>query len=62
MKELADRWAVFMPGVTARERERNFFVIFSAMAGAVAVARLFPEPADRERVLASVRDYLLASF
>jgi len=62
MKELADRWAVFMPGVTAKEREHNFFVIFSAMAGAVAVARLFPEPADRERVLASVRDYLLASF
>jgi TetR/AcrR family transcriptional repressor of nem operon len=62
MKELADRWAVFMPGVTARERERNFSIIFSAMAGAVAVARLFPEPADRESVLATVRDYLLASF
>src|SRR6266545_3532580 len=62
MKELADGWAEFMPGVTAKERERNFFVIFSAMAGAVAIARLFPEPADRQRVLASVREYLLASF
>ena len=62
MKKLTDRWAEFMPGVTARERERNFFVIFSAMAGAVAIARLFPEPSDRQRVLASVRDYLLASF
>src|SRR5438094_7932409 len=62
MKELTQRWAEFMPGVTARERERNFFVIFSAMAGAVAIARLLPEPADRERVLASVRDYLLASL
>jgi TetR/AcrR family transcriptional regulator, transcriptional repressor for nem operon len=62
MKELMDRWVVFMPGVTAKQRERNFFVIFSAMAGAVAVARLFPEPADRERVLAGVREYLLASF
>jgi TetR/AcrR family transcriptional repressor of nem operon len=62
MKELADGWAEFMPGVTAKERERNFFVIFSAMAGAVAIARLFPEPADRQRVLASIRDYLLASF
>lgn len=41
MKELADRWAEFMPGVTAKERERNFFVIFSAMAGTVAIARLF---------------------
>jgi TetR/AcrR family transcriptional repressor of nem operon len=62
MKEVTQRWAEFMPGVTGRERERNFFVIFSAMAGAVATARLFTEPADRERVLASTRDYLLASF
>jgi len=62
MKELTQRWAEFMPGVTARERERNFFVIFSAMAGAVAIARLLTAPADRDRVLASVRDYLLVSF
>jgi TetR/AcrR family transcriptional repressor of nem operon len=62
MKELANGWAEFMPGVTARERERNFLVIFSAMAGAVAMARLFTEPADRQRVLASTRDYLLRSF
>jgi TetR/AcrR family transcriptional repressor of nem operon len=62
MKELTARWAKFMPGVTERERERNFFVIFSAMAGAVAIARLFPEPADRQRVLDSTRDHLLASF
>jgi TetR/AcrR family transcriptional repressor of nem operon len=62
MKELTQRWAEFMPGATARERERNFFVVFSAMAGAVATARLFTEPADRERVLGSTRDHLLASF
>ena len=62
MKELTARWAEFMPGATAKERERNFFIIFGAMAGAVATARLFTEPADRERVLASTRDYLLASF
>ena len=61
-RNLVNRWAEFMPGVTARERERNFFIIFSVLAGAVAVARLFTEPADRERVLASARDYLLASF
>ena len=62
MKELTERWAEFMPGGTPGERERNFFVIFSGMAGAVAMARLFVEPADRERVLASARDYLLTSF
>ena len=62
VKELAHRWVEFMPGRTAAERERNFFIIFSAMAGAVAIARLFTEPADRQRVLASTRDYLLRSF
>jgi TetR/AcrR family transcriptional repressor of nem operon len=62
MKELTDRWTEFMPGATPSERQRNFFVIFSAIAGAVAIARLLPEPADRQRVLNSVRDYLLVSF
>src|SRR5947209_2291212 len=51
MKERTDRWVEFMPGVTATEREQNFFVIFSAMAGALSVARLLTEPADREKVL-----------
>ena len=62
MKELTARWTEFMPGVNAHERERNFFIIFSQMLGAVAIARLFPEPADRQKVLTSVRDFLLASF
>lgn len=62
MKERAKRWVEFMPGATAPERERNFFVIFSAMAGAVSIARLLIEPADRQKVLAGVRDHLLHSF
>jgi TetR/AcrR family transcriptional repressor of nem operon len=62
MKEQTHRWVDFMPGARATERERNFYVIFSAMAGAVSIARLLTEPADRERVLASVRDYILRSF
>ena len=62
MKERTDRWVEFMPGATATERERNFFVIFSAMAGAVSIARLLTEPADRQKVLASMRDHLLHSF
>jgi TetR/AcrR family transcriptional repressor of nem operon len=56
------RWVKFMPGASAAERERNFFVILSAMAGAVSIARILTEPAERERVLASVRDHLLRSF
>jgi TetR/AcrR family transcriptional repressor of nem operon len=59
---LMKNWVEFMPGVTAAERERNFFVIFSAMAGAVSIARILTEPADKRKVLVSMRDHLLHSF
>src|SRR5882724_4430719 len=62
MKEREQHLMEFMPGADAASRERNFFVIFSAMAGAVSVARILPEAADREKVLGCVRDYLLKSF
>ena len=62
IKDRAERWVEFMPGRTAAERQQNFSVIFSAMAGAVSVARLFTEPADRRKVLADMRDHLLRSF
>jgi TetR/AcrR family transcriptional regulator, transcriptional repressor for nem operon len=62
MKERAERWVEFIPGATARDRERNFFVIFGAMVGALSVARLLTEPADREKVLSGMRDHLLRSF
>src|SRR5205814_7907142 len=41
------RWVEFMPGASEAERERNFFIILSAMAGAVSVARILTEPGDR---------------
>jgi len=56
------QWAEFMPGKTANERERNCFVIFSAMVGAVSVARILTDPRDREKVLETMREYLLQSF
>ena len=56
------KWVEFMPGASAAERKRNFFVILSAMAGAVSIARILTEPADRHKVLASMRDHLLHSF
>jgi TetR/AcrR family transcriptional regulator, transcriptional repressor for nem operon len=62
MKERAQRWVEFMPGATVAERELNFFIIFSAMVGAVSVARLLTEPADRHMMLAGARDHLLHSF
>ena len=61
IKDRRERWVEFMPGRTAAEREQNFLIILSAMAGAVSIARILTEPADRQRVLASVRDHLLHS-
>src|SRR5438552_6514939 len=60
--DLMKAWVEFMPGATATQRERNFFVIFSAMAGAVSIARILTEPAERQKVLAGMRDHLLHNF
>jgi TetR/AcrR family transcriptional repressor of nem operon len=62
VKEQVKRLSELMPGATASERERNSIVIFSAMSGALSVVRILTEPADRERVLQDMRDYLLRSF
>jgi TetR/AcrR family transcriptional repressor of nem operon len=52
----------FMPGRRVRDKERAFFAIFSAIIGAIEIARMLPDPAMREKVLASTRDFLLRSF
>jgi TetR/AcrR family transcriptional repressor of nem operon len=57
-----DRMLPFMPGRRPAEKERAFFSIFSTMIGAIDIARLLPEPAMREKVLASARDFLLGCF
>ena len=56
------RMLPFMPGRRSADRERAFFVIFSTMIGAIEIARMLPERAMREKVLASTRDFLLGSF
>ena len=57
-----DRMVPFMPGRRTADKERAFFAIFSTMIGAIEIARMLPEPAMREKVLASARDFLLQSF
>ena len=52
----------FMPGRRIVDKERAFFAIFSTMVGSVEIARMLPDPAMREKVLASARDLLLRSF
>ena len=57
-----DRMLPFMPGRRTADRERAFFVIFSMMVGAVEIARMMPDRAAKEKVLASAREFLLRSF
>ena len=56
------RMVPFMPGRRTVDKERAFFSIFSTMIGAIEIARMLPEPAMREKVLANARDFLLRSF
>jgi TetR/AcrR family transcriptional regulator, transcriptional repressor for nem operon len=56
------RMVPFMPGRRTADKERAFFAIFSTMMGAIEIARLLPDPAIREKVLGSARDFLLRSF
>jgi TetR/AcrR family transcriptional regulator, transcriptional repressor for nem operon len=52
----------FMPGQNVAEREKNFTLIFTAMVGALSLARTMSTIEDKQRVLALVRNHLLASF
>lgn len=56
------RMVPFMPGRRMVDKERAFFAIFSTMMGAIEIARMLPDPAIREKVLGSARDFLLRSF
>jgi TetR/AcrR family transcriptional repressor of nem operon len=62
LKKYRSRMLPFMPGRRTADKERAFFSIFSTMVGAIEIARMLPEPAMREKVLASARDLLLRSF
>ena len=62
LKKYKSRMLPFMPGRRTADKERAFFSIFSTMVGATEIARMLPQPAMREKVLASARDLLLRSF
>ena len=62
MKARRARMLEFMPGDTDAEREKNFNIIFPAMAGAILVARILPYPEEQEKILNALRDHLLQSF
>ena len=52
----------FMPGRNAVERQTNFAIIFTAMVGALSVARTLSDREEKKRLLSSVRDHLLSRF
>jgi TetR/AcrR family transcriptional regulator, transcriptional repressor for nem operon len=52
----------FMPGASPAEKQKNFALIFTAMVGAVSVARTMSDREQKEQLLALVRNHLLASF
>jgi len=56
------RLAPYMAGATDDERRRNFIVLISGMAGAIAMIRSFGDKQMRENALAMARDYYLAAF
>ena len=62
MKAQRERIMELMPGATIVERERNFNIIYPAVAGAVSIARILPDPVERGKILNSMRDHLLKSF
>jgi TetR/AcrR family transcriptional repressor of nem operon len=62
MVNYKDQVLRFMPGRRTADRERAFFAIYSTMLGAIEFARMMPDAAARQRVLANARDFLLHSF
>lgn len=62
MEKYKSRLAPFMPGRRAPDKERAFTLMISTMLGAVTIARMIPGRAERARLLATTRDFLLTSF
>lgn len=54
--------AKYMPGDTEQEQRKNFILLFSGMAGALAMARAFGDSGIRDQVLAMTRNYYLKTF
>ena len=56
------RMLPFMPGRRAADKVRAFLAIISTMLGALAIARILPDPEHRARLLANTRAFLFRSF
>jgi TetR/AcrR family transcriptional regulator, transcriptional repressor for nem operon len=52
----------FMPGEDDTQRGAHFLVLFSGMAGAIAMLRVLADKGMREQALAMTRDHYLKTF
>ncbi len=52
----------FMPGSNTAEKQTNFTLIFTAMVGAMSLARTLSVKEEKERVLSAVCNHLLRTF
>jgi TetR/AcrR family transcriptional repressor of nem operon len=57
-----ERLEKYMPGENAGERRGTFVVLFSGMAGAMAMARACGDKDMRERILSATRNFYLTTF
>lgn len=62
MEKYTSRMLPFMPGRRPADKKRAFLAIISTMLGALAIARILPDPAQRAKVLANTRDFLFRAF
>ena len=56
------RIAKYMPGETEQEQRNTFILLFSGMAGALALARAFGDSGIRDQILTTARTYYLQTF
>lgn len=52
----------FMPGGDVGEKRKNFALIYTAMVGALSVARTMSDKKERDKLLRLTRNHLLKSF
>lgn len=57
-----EKLARYMPGASPQAKSEAFLVLFSGMAGAIAMTRAMGDKAMRDQVLTVARDYYLRMF
>lgn len=62
LKTYMDEIERLLPGKTRRERQRNFFVLFSGMAGTLSLARAVSEEQTRARLLHAAKEFYIQAF